>query len=104
MAMFAAIQDIHLYDKDWNKIMALLSRVDANTMLDNINTAHLTDRALTAVKSDPDTPSLMEALMGEHGNDFHARRHVQRDNSSHGILSPRAISQRQSRSSLLPGL
>ena len=53
--------------------MALLSRLDANTMLDNINTkAQLTDRALTAAKSDPDTPSLMEALMGEHGDDFRA--------------------------------
>ena len=68
--MFAAIQDSHLYDKDWNHIMALLSRVDADTMLDNINTSHITNRALTAVKSDPDTPSLMEALMGEHGDDF----------------------------------
>ena len=43
-----------------------------DNMLHNINTTNLTDRALTAVKSDPDTPTLMEALMGEHGNKFGA--------------------------------
>ena len=50
--------------------MALLSRVDVDNILHNINTAHITERALTAVKSDPDTPTLMEALMGEHGKEF----------------------------------
>eukprot|EP00957_Ditylum_brightwellii_P069920 5309742-Ditylum_brightwellii.AAC.1 len=72
MAMFSAIEDSNFYDEDWNKIMALLSGVDANYMLQNINTTHLTDRALAAAKSDPDTPTLMEALMGKHGQEFRA--------------------------------
>eukprot|EP00957_Ditylum_brightwellii_P006810 516140-Ditylum_brightwellii.AAC.1 len=37
-----------------------------------INVSHLTDLALAAAKSDPNTPNLMEALMGEHGEEFRA--------------------------------
>eukprot|EP00957_Ditylum_brightwellii_P144524 11009501-Ditylum_brightwellii.AAC.1 len=66
MAMFSVIDDDNFYDEDWNEIMALLSGVDADNMFQNINTTHLTDRALATAKSDPDTPTLMEALMGEH--------------------------------------
>eukprot|EP00957_Ditylum_brightwellii_P039234 2968561-Ditylum_brightwellii.AAC.1 len=39
-------------------------------MLQNINTTHLTDRVLAAAKNDPDTPTLMEALMGKHSEEF----------------------------------
>eukprot|EP00957_Ditylum_brightwellii_P151140 11508196-Ditylum_brightwellii.AAC.1 len=70
--MFSAIEDNNFYDEDWNEIMALLSAVDADNMLQNINTTHLTDRAIAAAKSDPNTPTLMEALMGEHGEEFSA--------------------------------
>eukprot|EP00957_Ditylum_brightwellii_P106421 8119217-Ditylum_brightwellii.AAC.1 len=63
MAMFSAIIDGNFYDEDWNEITALLSGVDANNMLKNIYTTHLTGRALAVAKSDPDTPTLMEALM-----------------------------------------
>eukprot|EP00957_Ditylum_brightwellii_P044585 3380947-Ditylum_brightwellii.AAC.1 len=52
--------------------MALLSGVDANNMLQNIDTTHLIDRVLAAAKSDPDIPTLMEALMGGHGEEFRA--------------------------------
>eukprot|EP00957_Ditylum_brightwellii_P080009 6084413-Ditylum_brightwellii.AAC.1 len=41
-------------------------------MLQSINTTHLIDRVLAAAKSDPDTPTLIEALMGEHGKEFRA--------------------------------
>eukprot|EP00957_Ditylum_brightwellii_P096088 7320575-Ditylum_brightwellii.AAC.1 len=72
MAMFSAIEDGNFYDEDWNEIMALLSGVDVDNLLQNINTTHLTDRALAAAKSDTDTPTLMEALMGKHGEEFRA--------------------------------
>eukprot|EP00957_Ditylum_brightwellii_P188271 14332953-Ditylum_brightwellii.AAC.1 len=59
MAMFSAIEDGNFYDEDWNAIMALLSGVDVNNMLQSINTTHLTDRVPAAAKSDPDTPTLI---------------------------------------------
>eukprot|EP00957_Ditylum_brightwellii_P120379 9185165-Ditylum_brightwellii.AAC.1 len=52
--------------------MALFSGVDADNMIQNINTTHLTDRVLAAAKSDLDTPTLMDALMGDHGEEFRA--------------------------------
>ena len=80
MAMFSAIEDSYLYYEDWDKIMTLLAGVDADNMLHNINTAHLTNRVLTAVKSDSDTPSLMEVLMGEYGKTLSC--HVEENNFS----------------------
>ena len=64
MAMFSAMENSDFYDEDWDEIKALLLEFDADNLFQHINISHLSDLALAAAKSDPDTPSLMEALMG----------------------------------------
>eukprot|EP00957_Ditylum_brightwellii_P085659 6516032-Ditylum_brightwellii.AAC.1 len=44
--------------------------MNAESLFKYPKTLHLTDTALTAIKNDPDTPSLIEALSGENEPHF----------------------------------
>eukprot|EP00957_Ditylum_brightwellii_P052475 3979665-Ditylum_brightwellii.AAC.1 len=46
--------------------------MDTDTLLQYINLSHLIDLVLAAEKNDQDTPTLMEALMGDSGKEFRA--------------------------------
>ena len=72
MTMFSDMENSDYFEKDWDRIKAMLSSKDADSILMNINISHLADLALVAAKSDPDTPTLMEALLGDHGEEFKA--------------------------------
>eukprot|EP00957_Ditylum_brightwellii_P009830 741504-Ditylum_brightwellii.AAC.1 len=69
-AMYSALEDISLLEEDWTDIQAMISSLDADNSFIHPKTHHMTDTALTAVKNDPDTPNLVEALLGDNEPQF----------------------------------
>eukprot|EP00957_Ditylum_brightwellii_P052157 3954582-Ditylum_brightwellii.AAC.1 len=54
-----------LLEEEWTDIQAMIASLDAGNSFIHPKTHHMTDIALAAVKNDPDTPNLVEALSGE---------------------------------------
>eukprot|EP00957_Ditylum_brightwellii_P003803 288919-Ditylum_brightwellii.AAC.1 len=70
--MYSALEDIRLLEEDWTDIHAMIFSLDADNSFIYPKTHHMLDIALVAVKNDPDTPNLAEALSGE--NEPHFRK------------------------------
>ena len=69
-AMTAAMEGSCFMDEDWSEIQAMLVGIDSDQSFLFPKTYQLSDMVLAAIKHDPDTPSLMEALSGENAHQF----------------------------------